>query len=259
MDSGALAGRTIVVTRPRDQAAPLAAMIAAAGGTALLFPLLEISPVDDHCQLAAAASRLADYRLAVFVSPNAVTYALPTLLAAGDWPPSLIPAAVGPGTVRALQDAGVTGCIAPRERFDSEGLLALPEFAAPEVLDRRVVIFRGDGGRELLADTLRQRGATVDTVTCYRRSGPAGGFASLLDAWRDGRLDALVVSSSEALRYLVDGLPPEAHAYLRQTPLFVPHARIAENARALGLGRIVLTEAADSGLIRGLLAYNWSA
>ena len=89
-------------------------------------------------------------------------------------------------------------------------------------------------------------------------TGPAGGFASLLDAWRDGRLDALVVSSSEALRYLVDGLPPEAHAYLRQTPLFVPHARIAENARALGLGRVVLTEAADSGLIRGLLAYNWS-
>jgi len=259
MDSGALAGRRIVVTRPRDQAAPLARLIAAAGGDALLFPLLEIAPADDHRPLEALARQLGDYRLAVFVSPNAVTHALPTLLAAGDWPASLIPAAVGPGTVRALEDAGIAGCIAPRERFDSEGLLALPELAPDAVAGCRVAILRGDGGRELLADTLRQRGASVDAVTCYRRSGPAGGFASLLDAWHDARLDAIVVSSSEALRYLVDGLPPEGRAALQRTPLFVPHARIAESARALGLDRVVLTEGADSGLISGLLAYNWCA
>lgn len=259
MDSGALAGRRIVVTRPRDQAAPLVRLIAAAGGDALLFPLLEIAPADDRQPLEVLARQLGDYRLAVFVSPNAVTHALPTLLAAGDWPASLIPAAVGPGTVRALEEAGIAGCIAPRERFDSEGLLALPELAPDAVAGCRVAILRGDGGRELLADTLRQRGASVDAVTCYRRSGPAGGFASLLDAWRDARLDAIVVSSSEALRYLVDGLPPEGRAALQRTPLFVPHARIAESARALGLDRVVLTEGADSGLIRGLLAYNWCA
>ncbi|MFV5216011.1 uroporphyrinogen-III synthase [Azonexus caeni] len=259
MDSGALAGRRIVVTRPRDQAAPLARLIAAAGGDALLFPLLEIAPAEDRRPLEALARQLADYRLAVFVSPNAVAHALPTLLAAGDWPASLIPAAVGPGTVRALEEAGIAGCIAPRERFDSEGLLALPELAPAAVAGCRVAILRGDGGRELLADTLRQRGASVDAVTCYQRSGPAGGFASLVDAWREARLDAIVVSSSEALRYLVDGLPAEGRAYLQQTPLFVPHARIAESARALGLERVVLTAGADSGLIRGLLAYNWCA
>lgn len=144
--------------------------------------------------------------------------------------------------------------------FDSEGLLALPELAPAAVAGCRVAILRGDGGRELLADTLRQaRWASVDAVTCYRRSGPAGGFASLVDAWREARLDAIVVSSSEALRYLVDGLPAEGRAYLQQTPLFVPHARIAESARAFGLERVVLTEGADSGLIRGLLAYNWCA
>lgn len=259
MSTGPLAGRTIVVTRPRAQAAPLAKMIAADGGNALLFPLLEIAPAAETAALASAAERLADYSLAVFVSPNAVAHALPLLLADRPWPAQLQPLAVGPGTVRALAEEGVPGCLAPAERFDSEGLLALPELAGERVAGRRVAIFRGDGGRELLADTLRARGAIVDCITCYRRSGPAVGFDQLLDAWRDGRLDAIVVSSSEGLRYLVAGLSAEGREFLRQTPLFVPHERIAGIARELGLDRVELTEAADSGLIQGLLAYNWSA
>jgi uroporphyrinogen-III synthase len=254
---GPLAGRSIVVTRPQAQAAPLAEAIAAAGGTPIVFPLLEISPAADPQPLAEAAARLAEYAVAAFVSPNAVEHALPVLLAHGAWPAGLLPAAVGQGTVKALAARGVTGCIAPTERFDSEALLALPELAAERVAGRRVAIFRGDGGRELLADTLRQRGATVDCITCYRRSGPSDGVAPLLTAWRLGRLDAITVSSSEGLRYLVDLLDAEGLAFLQATPLFVPHARIAENARALGLSHIVLTEAADAGLIAGLHAYNW--
>lgn len=256
---GPLAGRTIVVTRPLAQAAPLAEAIAAAGGTPLVFPLLEISPATDQQALAAATARLADYRLAVFISPNAVDYALPALLAAGPWPAGLTPAAVGQGTVKALAAHGIDGCVAPTERFDSEALLALHALAADQVSGKRIAIFRGDGGRELLADTLRQRGASVDCITCYHRSGPRDGLAPLLAAWRGGRLDALTVSSSEGLRYLVDQLDAEGHACLQATPLFVPHARIADNARALGLQRIVLTAAADAGLIAGLRAYHWPA
>ncbi|MDE1544783.1 uroporphyrinogen-III synthase [Dechloromonas agitata] len=254
---GPLAGRSIVVTRPQAQAAPLAEAIVAAGGTPIVFPLLEIAPAADPQPLAEAAARLAEYAVAAFVSPNAVEHALPVLLTHAAWPAGLLPAAVGQGTVKALAARGVTGCIAPTERFDSEALLALPELAAERVAGRRVAIFRGDGGRELLADTLRQRGATVDCITCYRRSGPSDGVAPLLSAWRQGRLDAITVSSSEGLRYLVDLLDAEGLVFLKATPLFVPHARIAENARALGLSNIVLTEAADAGLIAGLRAYNW--
>ena len=180
---GPLAGRTIVVTRPQAQAAPLAAAISAAGGTPLVFPLLEISPAADPQPLAEAAARLAEYAVAAFVSPNAVEHALPVLLAHGTWPASLLPAAVGQGTLRALAAHGVGGCIAPTERFDSEALLALPELAAERVAGRHIAIFRGDGGRELLADTLRERGASVDCITCYRRSGPTEGVAPLLAAW----------------------------------------------------------------------------
>jgi len=259
MSSGPLAGRTIVVTRPRAQAAPLAKMIAAAGGNALLFPLLEIAPADDATGLTLAAAQLENYALAVFVSPNAVRHALPLLLAGRAWPAGVRPAAVGPGTVKALDDAGVPRCLMPQGRYDSEGLLELPELAADRLSGQRVAIFRGDGGRELLADTLRARGVQVDCITCYLRSGPVGSFSPLLDAWRGRRLDALVVSSSEALRYLVAGLDDDGRAWLKETPVFVPHARIAEVARELGLRRILLTAAADSGLIEGLLAYNWSA
>lgn len=256
---GPLAGRTIVVTRPRAQAAPLAAAIAALGGTPLLFPLLEIAPAADPRPLAAAVERLADYAIAVFISPNAVDHALPAILARGPWPAGLLPAAVGQGTVRALAAQGVGGCIAPQERFDSEALLDLPELAAERIAGRRIAIFRGDGGRELLAETLRARGAAVDCVTCYRRSGPAAGVDLLLAAWRAGRLDALTVSSSEGLRHLLELLDDEGRSYLARTPLFVPHARIAESAAALGLHQIILTAAADDGLVAGLRAYNWPA
>ncbi len=255
--TGPLAGKTIVVTRPQAQAGPLAAAIAAQGGQPLIFPLLEIGPAADPQPLATAVARLADYSVAVFISPNAVDYALPAILARGSWPAGLMPAAVGQGTVRALAAHGVTGCIAPCERFDSEALLALPELGAVD--GKKIAIFRGDGGRELLAETLRARGAEVDCVTCYRRSGPADGVAPLLAAWRAGKLDALTVSSSEGLRYLLDLLDAEGRRYLQETPVFVPHARIAENARALGLSNIILTAAADAGILAGLGAYNWSA
>lgn len=254
---GPLAGRTIVVTRPLAQAAPLADAITAAGGTPLIFPLLEIAPANDPQPLADAVAKLDDYSVAVFISPNAVAHALPSILGRGPWPPALLPAAVGQGTVKALAAHGVAGCVAPTERFDSEALLDLPELAAERVEGQRVAIFRGDGGREFLADTLRARGATVDCITCYRRSGPAAGVAPLLAAWLAGHLDALTVSSSEGLRYLVDLLDAEGRAFLQRTPLFVPHARIADNARTLGLSNIILTDAADAGILAGLRAYNW--
>lgn len=252
-----LAGRTVVVTRPRAQADALAAAIRAAGGEPFIFPLLEIGPPPDPAPLAAAVDRLADYALAVFISPNAVDYSLPSILARGRWPDRLTPAAVGQGTVRALAAHGVAGAVAPSERFDSEALLELPPLQAAHVAGRRVAIFRGDGGRELLADTLRERGATVDCIPCYSRRAPDGGAAPLLERWRSGRLDAIAVSSSEGLRYLVDMLDAEGRQRLAATPLFVPHARIAENAAALGLRAVVLTAPADAGIIAGLCTYNW--
>jgi uroporphyrinogen-III synthase len=118
-----------------------------------------------------------------------------------------------------------------------------------------VVIFRGDGGRELLGDTLRERGATVDYVECYRRARPNADIEPLLKRWGRGEIDAVTVSSSEGLRNLYDMLGKLGQAWLRRTPLFAPHARIAENARALGCERVVETGPADEGLCAGLVAF----
>lgn len=253
-----LAGRHVVVTRPLAQAGTLAEMISAAGGEAIVFPLLEIAPPADTEALKAAVARIDSYALAIFISPNAVDYSVPAILAQAQWPASLVPAAVGQGTVRALAAHGVGGAVAPTERFDSETLLELPDLQAARVAGRRVAIFRGDGGRELLADTLRERGAEVDCIPCYSRRAPAAGAGELLSRWQSGRLDALTISSSEGLRYLVDMLDASGRACLAATPVFVPHQRIAENAEALGLRRVVLTGPADAGIIEGLCTYNWA-
>ncbi len=254
---GALTGKTIVVTRPLAQAKDLADAIEAAGGQPLIFPLLEILPVDDTRELDAAIRHLDTAALAIFISPNAVDHALTAILRQRPWPTDLQAAAVGPGTVKALAGYGIDNCLLPSGRYDSEALLALPEFAAAQVAGKRVILFRGDGGRELLADTLCERGATVECVTSYLRRGPGQDFAALSTAWAEARLDAIALSSSEALRHLVAGLGTVDRAHLAATPIFVPHARIADTARQLGLDQVILTAPADAGLLAGLCAYNW--
>ena len=251
----ALVGRRILVTRPAAQATVLAAAITAEGGEALCFPLIDIAPASDPAPLAAFVAARGEYALAVFVSPNAVEHCLPALQAAGGWPPSLVAVGVGPGTAARLADFGVPART-PARRFDSEGMLELPELQPVAVSGRRVAIVRGDGGRELVADTLATYGARVDAVPCYRRLAPRD--AAPLVSWlRNRQLDAVTLSSSEGLRNLFALLNTETVAQLAQLPCFVPHPRIAETAIGLGLERIILTEAADAGLLRALREFCW--
>lgn len=239
-----LAGRKILVTRPRDQAMRLAQNIEREGGIPLLFPLLEIAPVQDSAVLQEQILRLSQVDLAIFISPNAVQYGMAAIRAAGELPAWLSIATVGQGSANALRELGVSNVIVPDARFDSEGLLAQLQ----HVDGCRVMIFRGDGGRELLGDTLRARGAVVEYVTCYQRSKPQQSAGALLAR----QPDAITVTSSEALSHLSqmqDGVP------LRDTPLFVPHPRIAELARAQGWSQVHLTTAGDDGLLFGLLEW----
>lgn len=256
--SAPLAGRAILITRPQAQAMPLAAAIAAAGGIARVFPLLRIEPIESSAERDRAIANLHDYRFAAFVSPNAVTASVPHVLERGPWPAGMRAIAVGAGTARALATLGVGPVIVPESRFDSEALLELPALAASEVAGRRAVIFRGDGGRELLADELRARGASVDCISCYRRLPPAD-YAPL-QQWIDaGQLDALSVTSSEALRHLESGLDPVRAERLHALPFFTSHPRIAENAGRAGYRHVVITAAGDDALVSGLCAYNWPA
>lgn len=248
-----LVGRHVVVTRPAAQAANLASELAAAGATPLLFPVLEILDIADPTPVLEAAIKLDTYDLAVFVSANAIDKAMALILPRRRWPASLRVATMGVSSELALARHGIDRVIAPQERFDSEALLELPELH--DMTGRRVIIFRGDGGRDLLAETLTRRGATVDFVACYRRRRPALDPAPLLKRWEAGTLDAVTLTSSEGLRNFWDMIGRLGQAWLKKTPAFVPHARIAEQARALGMTAVVTTPPGDDGLLAGLVQY----
>jgi len=248
-----LAGRGIVVTRPAHLASGLAALIRAAGGNPILFPVLEIRDVADPAPLNALIDRLDAFDLAIFISPNAADKAMHLIAARRALPAKLALAAIGRGGVKALGRFGVSGVIAPDGRYDSEALLEQP--ALREVRGRRVVIFRGEGGRELLGDTLRARGALVEYAECYRRGRPDTDAAPLLRAWAGNALDAITATSSESVRNLFDMVGAGGQTRLRDTPFFVPHPRIAGTARALGLSGVIVTGAGDEGLVAGLTDY----
>ncbi len=251
-----LAGRGIVVTRPREQADRLAALIEHAGGIAHLLPAIEIEDVQELEPILALIDGLERFDLAIFISPSAVAKAMNLIgHRRGDrvWPRGLRIAAIGRGSRRALEQHGFDAVIAPSAHADSDALLALAEMAS--VAGWRIVIFRGEGGRDLLGDTLRARGADVVYAECYRRTRPRDDCAPLLAAWAGGAVHAVTVSSGEGLSNLHAMLGTPGQQWLRGTPLFVPHARHLQAAEQLGIREVVVAGAADEDVTAALVAY----
>ena len=243
---GALAGKGILVTRPREQADGLIERLTAIGARPLAFPSIEIAPPQDPARLQAVLVRLADFDWAVFVSPSAGA----CFFAALDGralPATLRVATIGEASARALRRHGLSDIVFPEDGADSEGLLALPPMQAMQ--GQRVLIVRGEGGRELLADTLRARGAEVEYAECYRRRRPEADATPILLAWRNGAIDAVTASSGEGARNLFAMLGEAGAPFLRDTPWFVPHARIAEAAQALGVRHVTVSAPGEAGLL----------
>ena len=242
-----LAGRTVLVTRPTGQAEGLCALIEAAGGRALRLPLVEIVPVEDNRAAADLLNRPDYWDWLVFVSANAARFAL----AAGTWAvrpsPRTRVAAIGAATAQILADAGVRVDLIPEPKSNSESLLAAPDLA--EVAGRRVLIVRGVGGREHLAKVLNERGAETAYAELYRRVNTGVDGAACIDLWRRGDIDAVVVTSGEALDRLMELLGEAGAELAYRTPLAVIGARIAALAQERGWRRIeVAREACDPGL-----------
>ncbi len=249
----------VVITRPSMQAQVFARRVAAAGRTAIVFPLLEIHPLPDPAQLREALGALRKYAMVAFVSPNAIDAAFGMLQ--GGWPKEVALAVVGEGSRAALARHGLTSTNAtifsPRDpmKTDSETLLDALDLDALQ--GKRVLIVRGETGRELFAETLRAAGIDVVPVAAYRRTSP------VLDAARRLQLTGLVhsendwvITSSEALRNLVrmtqqvagdDGV-----AELLQQKIIIPHMRIEETARGFGFQHITLTGSGDEQLFAAL-------
>jgi uroporphyrinogen-III synthase len=253
--SGTLTGRHLVVTRPAAQAEAFCAMLESAGARVTRFPVIEIQGPNDPGQLGAVLGALDDLDIAVFVSANAVQRVLPAVFARGPWPARVKIAAIGARTARELEAHGCAPDIVPESRFDSEALLEEP--ALRDIQGQRVVIFRGDGGREQLAETLRARGAEVIYAEAYRRALPALDPGPLRTQLEAGAVDAITLTSGESLRNLLTMVGPMGRDALLGTPLIVGAARVADLARELGFRAGVQTadDPTDAAMFRVVVRF----
>ncbi len=254
-----LAGVGVLVTRPAHQAEPLCTLVADAGGTPIRFPAIDIAPPTDPRAADAVIDALERFDLAIFISANAVERGVAAVRTRRSWPPGLVTASIGAATARALVERGLAPALRPEQRFDSEALLEHP--ALGDMRGKRVVIFRGEGGRELLAETLRARGAEVAYAEVYRRALPVADPAPLLARWRAGEVDVAVITSVEGAQNLCTLLGDAGCRLLQATPLVVASGRVLQQARDLGVGRVarVARSSSDQGLLEAVIAWRRSA
>lgn len=243
-----LANIRVLVTRPAHQADRLARLIISRGWEAIRFPTVEILEPRDDAALFALIDRLHEFDMAIFISANAVDKGMDAIKSRRvALPAQLAIACVGPGGARQLERVGVVAPIIPKHRFDSEGLLALPELT--QVHDRNILIFRGENGRALLGDTLKNRGARVAYAQCYRRAKPEADTTALLRRWSQRGIDIVVATSVDGLQNLFDMIGPNGHTWLINTPIVVIGQRMAQVAAELGLQHIHVAQQANDEAI----------
>lgn len=244
------------VTRPARQAQATAAKLSDLGYTPWQLPVLMIEPVPLSGADRSKVMDLDHYHHVIFISQNAVRFGV----AAIDefWPQ--IPAgllcwAVGSATASLLGQYGA-GALAPDRAMTSEGLLAMPDLQDLE--HERILIFKGEGGRDHLAKELRRRGAAVDECHLYRRCGNPQAVAELLasnfgsDASLSRRA-AIMIYSGESLELLYSTINEAKRADLQVLPLVTPGARVAEMAKELGFSGIVIADnASDEAMLAAL-------
>ena len=228
----------LLLTRPAEESAALANELSGAGIFSSSLPLLAIQPLVLTDAQREPIAHLERYCAVIVVSKPAARLAL--ALVSQYWPQS--PAqkwfSVGAATAQILADYGLDVSY-PQCGDDSEALLAMPVFEqAIQGAEPKVLILRGEGGREMLASRLRGMGAQVDYLELYRRELPSYPASILPQRVQAERLNALVVSSGQGFEHLRQ-LAGDAWPRLARLPLFVPSPRVAEIARSAGAQNVV--------------------
>ncbi len=202
-----LAGRRVVVTRPRPQASQFREWLEAQGAEAVSFPAIRIVPPPDPTPLARAAADVRSFDWLVFTSVNGVERFWGALEAAGLGAGALAGArvaAIGPATAAALRERGVRVDVVP-ERYVAESVVdALA--AAGNLRARRVLLPRAAGAREVLPERLTQLGALVTEVEAYRAVADSGQTTDLRERLASGTIDAVTFTSSSTVRSFVEAV-----------------------------------------------------
>jgi uroporphyrinogen-III synthase len=237
----------VLITRPLETSAPLIEKLLSLGIMVTHFPVITFKATTQQQAFHQAIATLPHYHIAVFVSQAAVHFTLPHILAT--WPelPSITFTAIGPSTKKALNDYGVLSVTIPENPpFESETLLKMPTFQA--VSDQKILIFRGNGGRDLLKNTLETRGAAVQYIEAYERIQPSPPSEATINAWRHAPFDAIVLSSLDCLKHLLCLIGPDS-AWLKECPTVIVGLRMFEVANKLGLKRLFIAKGADDASI----------
>ena len=244
-----LHGLRVMVTRPEHQAEPLCKLIEAEGGSAVRMPLLAIEAPQDPAPAQHMLARAEQFDWVIFTSVNAVQQALEMRPAKSLWPKNRV--CIGTGTARALTQAGLGAGLVPDSGSSSEDVLALP--ALRELRGQRVLIVKGEGGRDVLHKTLTARGANVEQAEVYRRV-PAVIPPKQLDKLV-ADVDVIVITSGEALEHLASLASNRSGLFSVQ--LVVPSKRVVQMAQDLGFicAPLVPGHISDSDIVDTLRAW----
>lgn len=246
MNAKSLSGLTVLVTRPSNQVERLRKALESCGAKILALPLIEIKPLVDTeaiQDLKDKVLELDSYRSLIFVSNNAVSFGGEVIN--NYWPqfPAGVDViAVGPTTAKAASERLGCEVIQPSDGMTSEDILRLPQLA--DVGEQKIGIVRGQGGRELLANTLLERGAVVDYLEAYSRTPINYTATDFCKKLQGAGVNVLTVSSGESLDRLTDLLVDNTEM-MRELSLLAPSERVAAQAREAGYQRVHNTSGAD--------------
>lgn len=247
--NSSLVGLRILVTRPDPLHQETCSAIAAAGGMAVHFPLMKIESIKakhDVQSIKSKVEKLDYYQMLIFISNNAAHFG-------ADWinkywpqfPVGVEVVAIGSSTSRKVSSILNCNVVHSEQGANSEDLLELRELKRVE--GKKIAIFRGQNGRELLAHTLQKRGADVDYIEVYKRLPAENTRAQLFRLIIDENINACCITSAESLHrfneMLEDSTQPEKA--LREIPLIVPSRRVAEMAEKLGFLGVKNARGAD--------------
>jgi len=258
-----LDGIKVLVTRPEQQAEALCESIQNLGGTAIRLPVIEITQSRDQQAAKAVLDNISQYDIGIFISRNAVDWTMKSLPEKISNPKKsnldkLTLIAIGTATAKTLEQI-LSAPVISNSGANSEALLELEALSDKNVRGKKIIIFRGEGGREHLATTLRKRGATVDYAEVYRRNCPEYDRDAVAKLWSSNSPDVVIVTSNEGMENLFSLLNEEQSNILLGKQLLVMGERMLEFSNDFGFAipPILAEESSDEGILSTIV--KWAA